>query len=109
MDNKETLKKDIGLRIREIRVNKMHMSKSEFASLIEMKNQYLGMLENGQRGLTIEKAIDICNKTGVTCDYLLRGMESSIKEVAQKMLSKYSNENIYTAFEILKDFALLLK
>lgn len=109
MDNKETLKKDIGLRIKEIRVNKMHMSKSEFASLIEMKNQYLGMLENGQRGLTIEKAIYICNKTGVTCDYLLRGTESSIKEVAQKMLSKYSNENIYTAFEILKDFALLLK
>ena len=77
--------------------------------LIEMKNQYLGMLENGQRGLTIEKAIYICNKTGVTCDYLLRGTESSIKEVARKMLSKYSNENIYTAFEILKDFALLLK
>lgn len=107
--NKETLKKDIGLRIKEIRVNKMHMSKSEFASLIEMKNQYLGMLENGQRGLTIEKAIDICNKTGVTCDYLLRGMESSIKETAQEILSKYSNENIYTAFELLKDFALLLK
>ena len=59
MDNKETLKKNIGLRIKEIRVNKMHMSKSEFASLIEMKNQYLGMLENGQRGLTIEKAIYI--------------------------------------------------
>lgn len=107
--DKEILKKDIGLRIKEIRVNKMHMSKSEFASLIEMKNQYLGMLENGQRGLTIEKAIDICNKTGVTCDYLLRGMESSIKETAQEILSKYSNENIYTAFELLKDFALLLK
>lgn len=87
----------------------MHMSKSEFASLIKMKSQYLGMVEAGQRGLTIEKAIDICDKTGISCDYLLCGIESSIREIAKKMLSKYSNENIYNAFEILKDFALLLK
>ncbi len=109
MINKDILKKEIGERIKDIRINKMHMSKSEFANLIDMKSQYLGTVENGQRGLTIEKAIEICNKTNISCDYLLLGSENSIKEFAKNILSKYSNEDIYTAFDIFKDLTLLIK
>ena len=109
MIDKIALKKEIGIRIKDIRENKMHMSKSEFANLIKMKNQYLGMLEKGQRGLTVEKAIDISNKTGISCDYILRGIESSIKETAKTILSKYSNEDIYNAFELLKDLTIIIK
>ena len=109
MINKELLKKEIGTRIKEVRENKMHMSKSEFSNLIGMKSQYLGMLENGQKGLTIEKAIIICTKTGISTDYLLLGTENSLKNNTKKILSKYSNEDIYNAFEILKDLSLFLK
>jgi len=109
MIDKEILKQEIGTRIKDIRINKMHMSKSEFAKLINMKSQYLGTVENGQRGLTVEKVIEICNKTNISCDYLLRGTENSIKSDAKKLLSKYSNADIYNAFEILKDLSLILK
>ena len=109
MTNKEILKLEIGKRVKLIRENKMHMNKIEFAKLINMQNQYLGTVESGQRGLTVEKAIEICNKADVSADYLLRGINSSIEEKSKKILSKYSNEDIYKSFEIMKDLTLLLK
>ena len=109
MTNKEIIKIQIGKRVKDIRENKMHMNKNEFAKLINMQNQYLGTVENGQRGLTVEKAIEICNKADVSADYLLRGINSSIEEKSKMILNKYSNEDIYKAFEIMKDLAMLLK
>ena len=60
MLDKKILKQEIGERVKEIRENKMHMTKVQFANLIGMKNQYLGTVESGQRGLTVEKALEIC-------------------------------------------------
>lgn len=60
MIHKEVLKEEIGRRVKEIRENKMHMNKVQFSDLIGMKNQYLGAVEAGKRGLTVEKAIEIC-------------------------------------------------
>lgn len=109
MVNKGNLKIEIGKRVKEIRENKMHMNKVQFAQLIGMKNQYLGTVENGQRGLTIEKVIEICSKCGVSTDYLLYGTDNSIQAYASELLSKYSNSDILKAFEIMKDFSILIK
>lgn len=106
MINKETLKQEIGLRVKEIREKKMHMTKVQFANLIGMKNQYLGTVENGQRGLTVEKAIEICEKTGVSCDYLLRGSDNYLESHIQGILNKYSKKEISKAFEILRELAM---
>ena len=106
MINKEILKQEIGLRVKEIRENKMHMTKVQFAKLIGMKNQYLGTVENGQRGLTVEKAIEICEKTGVSCDYLLRGFDNSLEVHAQSILDKYSKKEVCKALEIIKDLTM---
>ena len=105
MKNKEILKQEIGFRVKEIREKKMHMSKVQFANLIGMKNQYLGTVENGQRGLTVEKAIEICSKTGISCDYLLRGIDNSLEVHAQSVLNKYSKKEICKALEIMKTLA----
>lgn len=103
MKSKEILKQEIGLRVKEIRENKMHMSKVQFANLIGMKNQYLGTVENGQRGLTVEKVIEICEKTNTSCEYLLRGINNSIEVNTHKILDKYGKTEVYKALEILKD------
>lgn len=103
MLNKEILKQEIGLRVKEIREKKMHMTKVQFANLIGMKNQYLGTVENGQRGLTVEKAIEICEKTGVSCDYLLRGSDNYLESHLQEILDKYNKQEVYNAFEIMKN------
>lgn len=107
MINKEILKQEIGLRVKEIREKKMHMTKVQFANLIGMKNQYLGTVENGQRGLTVEKTIEICEKTGVSCDYLLRGSDKHLESHIQQILDKYSKKEVYKAFEIMKELTLL--
>jgi len=109
MTNKETLKLEIGNRIKEIRENKMHMSKHQFAQLIGMQDQYLGAVENGQKGLTVEKVIETCNKTNLSADYILRGITPSTEESLRKILSTYSIQEINKSFEILKNLSILLK
>ncbi len=109
MINKEILKIEIGSRVKEIREKKMHMTKVQFANLIGMKNQYLGTVESGLRGLTVEKAIEICEKANVSCDYLLRGLESSIETYAGELLHKYNKDEVCKAFEIIRDLTMLMK
>ena len=102
MNSKNDLKNEIGKRITEIRI-RMNMSKNEFARLIGMKNQYLGDVERGKKGLTIEKVINICNLTGVTADYILFGVENKFKYDLQNVLSNYSSTEIETAKVIVTD------
>lgn len=109
MTNKEILKKEIGTRVKEIRENIMHMNKHDFAKLIGMQNQYLGTVESGKKGLTVEKVVEICNKTNVSADYLLRGVKYSLADLSNKILEKHSKEDIYKSFEIMKDLVCLLK
>ena len=109
MVNKEDLKIEIGKRVILIRQDIMHMSKCEFAKLIGMKNQYLGAVEKGERGLTVEKVIKICKSCNVSADYLLFGVENKLKESIKVELTNYSNEEIDKSFEIIKSLSLLLK
>lgn len=108
MIDKNEMKIDIGKRVKEIRT-KMHMSKNAFAKLIGMKNQYLGTVENGQKGLTVEKVIEICKLTGVSSDYILFGVDNTIENKAKNVFAKYSSDEINTSFEILRDLILLTK
>lgn len=101
-------KVEIGKRVTKIRKD-MNMTKKDFAKLIGMKEQYLGTVENGQKGLTIEKAITICNKTGVSADYLLLGVNNIIKDHIKDEFSNYTTQQINTAFEIINKTVLLLK
>lgn len=105
--DKEIIKCQIGQRITEIR-NKMHMSKKEFAELIGIKQQYLGSVENGIKGLTIEKVIEICNKTGVSSDYLLLGVNNNFETLIKNKFSKYSEKEIKKAFEIIESAITIL-
>ena len=109
MTNKEILRVEIGKRIEKIREETMHMNKVQFANLIGMKNQYLSYVEFGEKGLTIEKAVEICNKTGVSADYLLRGIDNPLTNYSENFNSKYSPQEINKAFEILGDLLNLIK
>lgn len=109
MLNKIKIKKDVGERVKYIRQNIMHMTKKDFAELINMKSQYLGAVESGERGLTIEKVIEICTLTGVASDYLLFGKSSTFSEQTKNILKKYSTKELNTTCEILKDLYLVVK
>ena len=105
--SKEKLRKEIGLRVMEIREKKMHMTKKKFASLINMKSQYLGTVESGQRGLTVEKVVEICKVSGVSADYILFGESANNK--AKTLLANHSSDDIDIAFKVIKDIANMTK
>lgn len=102
------IKYEIGKRVSEIR-NSLHMTKKDFAKLIGMKEQYLGTVENGQKGLTIEKAIEICNKTGVSADYLLLGVNNNIEEKIKERFNDYTEEQIDISLNIIKKVIMTFK
>lgn len=108
------MNEEIGKRVAEIRSN-MGMTKVEFAELIGITNQYLGRVERGENGLTIEKAVNIGEKTGVSLDYLLTGKQSSEEEkaqilsITQSMLSEVSINEIRILCEMLNNMAAFLR
>lgn len=73
MDKKSEIKKAIGKRIEFIR-NENHMTKEEFAKLINISGQHIGKVITGEKGLSIEKIIEISNKTGYSTDFILKGI-----------------------------------
>ena len=47
------LRKEIGLRIKNIRLN-MNMTKQKMADLLGISGQYLGMIERGEGPLSVD-------------------------------------------------------
>lgn len=104
----EKSKIEIGERIKSIR-NNMGMSQKDFSKLIGMKTQYLCNVEKGNSGLTVEKIIEICNKTEISSDYLIFGINNLYVDEIKTKFSKYSTDEINLAFEIVKNTILLFK
>ena len=58
--------KDIGYRIKFIRINKMNYSQEDFAKFLNLDKTYICRVENGKQNLTIENLIKICDGLNVT-------------------------------------------
>lgn len=97
------MKIEIGKRITEIR-NNMNMNKEQFAKLIGMSGQYLGTVERGINGLSLDKLIIICKKANISADYILFGKPS----IDNNAFSKLNKNQISHAFKILEEIALFI-
>lgn len=53
--------KDIGNRIKYIRINKTNYSQEDFAKILGMDKTYYCRIENGKQNLTILNLIKICS------------------------------------------------
>ena len=103
------MKEEIGKRIEGIRKD-LYMSKSKFAELIGVSSQYLGTVEKGMNGFSVEHIINICKKTGVSADYVLFGIHDPMKKFeTSSLLSEFSQEQIHIAFGMIEKMALLLR
>ena len=58
--------KDIGLRIKFIRINKMNYTQEDFATLVGLDKAYICRVENGKQNLTVENLIKICKGLNVS-------------------------------------------
>ena len=102
------LKNEIGLRIKQIRLN-MNLSKKDFANMLGITGQYLGMIESGKGTLSFDKLQKLCEITNLTSDYILFGKDSSYYSKINTLLSDYSSESIHSGLESLEKFALFIK
>ena len=92
LEKKEKIKKDIGERIEYIR-NQKNMTKEEFAKLIDISGQHLGKAISGEKGLSIQKIIEISDKTGYSTDFILKGITSNVEIDNEKINLIKSNLN----------------
>lgn len=102
------LKEEIGNRIKSIREG-MNMSKEEFARLLGVSGQYLGVVERGKSCLSIEKLEKLCNISHLSADFILFGKDYNVPESTSKLLSKYSDKQIEIGCEALEQLALFIK
>lgn len=102
------MKEEFGLRIKNIREN-MQMTKEEFAKLIGISGQYLGLVEHGKNYLSIEKLKVLCDLTNLSADYILFGKDTNLIDNTSILLSEFSQEEIRNGCETLKKLALMLK
>jgi transcriptional regulator with XRE-family HTH domain len=63
-------KKTLGARIKEER-RKKNLTQEGLGDMMGCSNTYIGQVERGERGLTVDRLVEICNCLGVTCDFLL--------------------------------------
>jgi len=97
------MKIEIGKRITEIRKN-LNMNKEQFAKLIGMSGQYLGTVERGVNGLSLDKLIVICEKTNISADYILFGKQN----INNNAFYNLNKKQISHAFKILEELALFV-
>lgn len=92
LEKKEIIKKDIGKRIEFIR-NERNMTKEEFAKLINISGQHLGRAISGEKGLSIEKIIELSEKTGYSTDFILKGVTNNSDIFTEKVNQIRNNVN----------------
>ena len=102
------MKKDIGERIKKIRQS-MNLTKEQFAKLIGISGQYLGVVESGVHGLSVDSIIILCKKTHISADYILFGKENISNEKLKDLFVGVNEDQIDIAFSTLKNIALLIK
>ena len=98
-----------GKRIKYIRENELHMNKTQLAKEIGISSQFLGLVEEGRWNLVYISILKIRDLSGNSADYILYGLDDKIINKTKELLSTYSDKEIETAMNIIKDIAIFIK
>lgn len=98
-----------GKRIKYIRENELHMTKTKLAKEIGVSGQFLGLVEDGKGNLvykSIKKLRELC---GHSADYILFGLDDSMIQSTKLCLDKYSETDIINAINLVKELTFFIK
>ena len=73
----------VGARVRKLRESRK-MKQQDVANALHVSLSSYAKLEAGDRGISSENCIALADLFGVTCDYILRGIDSQNIDVCQK-------------------------
>ena len=98
---------EIGSSIRNIRES-MKLSRSSFAEKINISEVFLSQVERGEKSISLNTLITICNNTGFPSDYILFGNTntSSTSNRILKLLNQLPDEAntiVYNMASSLRD------
>ena len=98
-----------GKRIKDIRENGLHMNKTQLAKEIGISSQFLGLVEERRGSLVYRSIRKLRNLSGHSADYILYGLDDTIINKTRELLSTYSDKEIETAMNIIKDISIFIK
>lgn len=102
------MKEEIGKRIKTIREN-LNMTKEEFAKVIGISGQYLGIVERGQSCLSIEKIKVLCDFTNLSSDFILFGKDENLINKTKKNLAGLTDAQLKAGCRALNDLAIFIR
>lgn len=95
----------IGKRLKEER-NRLHYTQDEVSEMIGVTPAYVGHIERGERGFSIETLIKLCNVYKVTIDYLFEDViqqdKNSISEQISLLLRDKDENQQKAVLDIMK-------
>ena len=95
----------IGARIASIRKER-NLTRTQFGKIVGVSARYIGMIENGENGLSVDLMTKICHFADVTSDYILFGTVGLVQDKAVlRTLNGLSPEQIQIALDIIKKVA----
>lgn len=98
---------EIGSRIRSIREG-MKLSRNTFSEKINISEVFLSQVERGEKSISLNTLINICNKTGFSSDFILFG-DTSNSATANRIikildqLPAEANNIVYNMTSSLRD------
>lgn len=106
----KAMNKEIGRRIRTQR-EMLGYTREQFAEKMEISVRFAADIELGNRGMSIETLIKICEMFSVSADYIIFGKEKSEKDDYRginELLSFIDDKDLPYAEELLRIFAKAL-
>jgi transcriptional regulator with XRE-family HTH domain len=91
-----------GQRIKFIREQELHMSKTALAKHIGTSSQFLGLVEEGKGNLVYYSIKKLRQISGHSSDYILFGVDDESIAKTRKFLSEYSEEQLADALYIIR-------
>ena len=96
-----------GQRIKFIREQELHLSKTDLAAKIGTSSQFLGLVEDGKGNLVYYSIKKLREISGHSSDYILFGVDDDSIGKTKKLLEKYSTEEqkdqVVIDYENMKD------
>ncbi len=95
----------LGKRIREERL-KAHLTQEQLAEYSDISLSYMGQIERGERKVTLETLLRICNCLKVSVDFLLKDSykadEDNTVNQFKQLISNKSFDEKQMAIDVLK-------
>jgi transcriptional regulator with XRE-family HTH domain len=91
-----------GQRIKYIREQELHLSKTDLAAKIGTSSQFLGLVEEGKGNLVYYSIKKLRQISGHSSDYILFGIDDEVITKTRELLSEYSEAQIADALYIIR-------